>query len=213
VKQKLKVPYLTVNDIEAAAQKVRNQHKSLEKTPIDVLGFAEFDLGLEFDFAPVRQIGQDAFLRPDRTGILFDKWAFNEPSMLPRVRFSAAHELGHFFLHQEIYGKLEFTSIPEWKKFVGSIPAQKYQWIEWQAEEFAGRFLMPSAELSNALDEAMVDAEREGYLEQGPEDVLEFCAKSIRKDFGVSFSAMQTRIRRSGLWPHIKVQKREANSN
>lgn len=204
---KFKAPFLSKEEIEGIATKIRGEYKSAQKVPVDILGFAEFDLGLEFDFAPIQQLKQDAFLRPDLTGIWFDGVVFKEPSLQNRLRFSAAHELAHLFLHKDIYGALNFTTVKQWIAFINGIPAGEYNWIEWQADEFAGHFLMPSKELSVALDEAVNDAEREGIFSQGSDEVLDFCCRAVHGDFGVSRQAMQTRIRKSKFWPHAKVPK------
>jgi IrrE N-terminal-like domain len=200
-------PFLTPQDIERETDKIRAKYPSTRNIPVDVLGFAEFDLELEFDFAPIQQLKQDAFLRPDLTGIWFDKKSFTDSSFQQRIRFSAAHELAHLFLHRSIYGKLKFKTVNEWIAFIDRIPADQYYWIERHADEFAGRFLMPTADLSLALDETMRDAEKEGVFSLGQESVLEFCCQGMHSDFGVSFSAMQTRLRKSGLWPHAKAAK------
>lgn len=203
---KFKAAFLSKQHIEGVAESIRKQYQSVQKTPVDVLGFAEFDLKLEFDYAPIQQIGLDAILRPDLRGIIFDGAAFREPSSLNRVRFSAAHELGHLFLHKEIYGKIGFKTVEEWIAFIHAIPSDQYQWIEYQAHQFAGYFLIPTQELIAALNEAVSDAEREGFFPQGADEVLEFCCRAINRDFGVSRQAMQTRINKSGLWPHPKVK-------
>jgi hypothetical protein len=204
---KFKAPYLSKEEIEASATQIRSQYKSAQKIPIDILAFAEFDLGLEFDFAPIQQLKQDAFLRPDLTGIWFDGTVFKEASLQRRLRFSVAHELAHLFLHKDIYGSINFGTVKQWIAFINAIPAAEYYWIEWQADEFAGRFLMPTKDLSAALDEAVADAEREGFFIQGKEEVLDFCCRALHGHFGISRQAMQTRIRKSGLWPHPKVAK------
>jgi hypothetical protein len=198
---RFKAPFLTSDEIERIAENIRGKYSTTQRIPVDVLGFAEFDLKLEFDFAPIQQLRQDAFLRPDLTGIWFDEQSFKSASSQQRLRFSAAHELGHFFLHKDIYGALNFTTVKQWISFIDAIPADQYYWIERHADEFADRFLMPTKELAKALGQTMQDVEREGLLSQGNEWVLEFCCRAMHSDFGVSCPAMQTRIRKSALWP------------
>jgi len=204
---KFKAPFLSREQIGAVTDGLREKYPSIRKIPVDVLGFAEFDLELEFDFAPIQQLKQDAFLYPDLTGIWFDKWAFKEPSQQPRLRFSAAHELGHYFLHKDIYGAVNFKTVKQWIAFINALPAKEYYWIEKHADEFAGHFLIPSKELSAALDETVLDADREGIFSQGSEEVLSFCARGMHAAFGVSHQAMETRIRKSEFWPHPKAPK------
>jgi len=196
---RFKAPFLSKTDIETTVGTIRREHKSIQTIPVDVIGFAEFDLGLEFELAAIQQLNQEAFLRPDLTGIWFDKVAFREQSLQHRLRFSTAHELGHLFLHRDIYGALRFTTVKQWVAFMDAIPVSEYYWIEWQADEFAGHFLMPTDALAIALDEAVADAELEGFFNQGPEEVLDFCCRALRGHFGVSRQALQTRIRKSPL--------------
>lgn len=198
-------PFLQKEEIEARIQEIGRDHPSTRKIPVDVLGFAEFDLRLQFDFAPIHQLGQDAFLRPDLTGIWFDPVVYREHSFLNRLRFSTAHELAHLFLHRDIYGALQFSTVKQWIRFIEEIPVLQYYRIEWQADEFAGRFLIPTGNLSVALEEAVGDANREGILALGKEGVLDFCSRALHSDFGVSTQAMQTRIRKSEFWPHPSV--------
>jgi hypothetical protein len=204
---RFKAPFISKADIEKTAEEIRKKYPSTQSVPVDVLGFAEFDLHLEFDFAPIRQLRQDAFLRPDLSGIWFDPVVFKDPSSQRRLRFSAAHELAHLFLHKDIYGKLNFRTVKQWVAFINDIPAAEYSWIEWQADEFAGHFLIPTAVLAPVLDEAVNDAQREGFFEQGPQEVFDFCCRAIHDHFGVSRQAMQTRISKSKLWPHKDLPK------
>ncbi len=201
---RFKAEWLSKADIGKVVETVRSANPICQKLPIDILGFAEHDLGLEFDFAPIRHLGQDAFLRPDLTGIVFDNSTFVGDN-LPRLRFSVAHELGHFYLHKAIYGKLHFGNVKQWLDFIDAIPYSEYQHIEWQADEFAGQLLMPINSIRKALDEAVDAAAKEGYLPLGEDAVLEFCCKAIHADFGVSRQATATRLKRADLWPHPKV--------
>ena len=203
---RFKAPVWSKAKIEERAEEIRREYPSTQKIPVNVLEFAEFDLELELDFVPIQQLGQVAFLRPDLRGMLFDNVVFKEPALQQRLRFSAAHELAHLFLHKDIYGALSFTTVKQWIAFIGAIPAKEYYWIEWQADEFAGHFLMPTARLSLALDESVRDAEREGFFAQGQEEILDFCSRAMHDDFGVSRQAMQTRIRKSKLWPHPRLK-------
>jgi hypothetical protein len=65
--------------------------------------------------------------------------------------------------------------------------------------------LIQTGKLSATLEEAILDAEREGFFTQGPEEVLDFCCRALHGYFGVSRQAMETRIRKSEFWPHPKV--------
>jgi len=203
---RFKAPFLTNNDIEEKVQQIRSKYPLPTGTmPVDVLVFAEHDLGLIFEFQSLRNLKQDAILRPDLKGIIFDNFSFKDEASQTRLRFSAAHELGHYFLHDGVYGRLKFNTVRQWVAFIEDIPVSEYHWIEHHADEFAGRLLMPTSELSVVLDEAVEDALHEGFSELGQEAVLEHCCKFMRKHFRVSFQAIQTRVRKSGFWPHRKI--------
>jgi hypothetical protein len=197
--------WLRPDQIGEEVEKLREQYPVCQTLPVNILVFAEHDLKLEFEFEEIRQLGQDALLRSDLKGIILDKEAFKD-SNSNRVRFSVAHELGHLYLHKGIYGTVDFQSPEDWKDFFDKIPPEQYQKIEWQADEFAGQLLMPKTRVIQNLEETMEDAEREGVISLGADAVLDWCAKAMHRDFGVSRSAMSTRIRRAKLWPHVKVQ-------
>jgi len=199
-----RAPWITPPEIEAIVEGIQADYPVCAKIPVDILVFAEYDLNLQFHFKPIKQLGQDAFLLRDLRGIVFDESAFSEQNK-NRINFSVAHELGHLFLHRDIYGSEDFSSIEEWVDFVEKIPPAEYQKIEWQADEFAGQLLMPTAKLRAALDETVLDAEREGYFSLGKEATFDFCCRSMSPDFKVSPQAMQTRLRRSKIWPHSKA--------
>jgi Zn-dependent peptidase ImmA (M78 family) len=96
---------------------------------------------------------------------------------------------------------VRFQRPEDWVDFFARVPADEYQRIEWQADEFAGQLLMPLKELTAALRETLRDAERERYIPLGPDAVLEFCCRAMHRDFGVSQQAISTRLHRDRLWP------------
>ena len=197
-------PWIDVAEITRVVESVRAKYPVCRIIPVDVLVLAEFDLNLNFEFKPIADLGQDACLLQDFSGIVFDVDAFDARNA-NRVRFSVAHELGHLYLHRDLYGKVAFETVQEWIDFIDHVSADQYQRIEWQADEFAGQLLMPPRELAAALDETVADAAREGVLPLGPDVVLDFCCQAMHRDFGVSRQAMGTRLRRSKLWPHRNV--------
>jgi len=198
--QRFVARWIYPEEIREIVEDLRRRYPVCQRLPVDILVFAEFDLGLEFEFEPIQQLGQDALLRGDLAGIILDTDAFKE-SRFNRVRFSVAHELGHLHLHKDIYGRVRFQRPEDWVDFFARVPADQYQRIEWQADEFAGQLLMPLKELTAALRETLQDAEREGYIPLGPDAVLEFCCRAMHRDFGVSQQAVSTRLHRDRLWP------------
>lgn len=79
------------------------------------------------------------------------------------------------------------------------------QTFEWQADEFAGRLLVPYGALKSEvakLDEIIdKEAELRDYLSRDQDAVLSRVAPSLRRKFGLSEAVIETRVRREGLWP------------
>lgn len=53
---KFRAPFLSREQIEASAEAVRSKYPVVRALPVRVLEFAEFDLELDFEFAPIEQI-------------------------------------------------------------------------------------------------------------------------------------------------------------
>jgi Zn-dependent peptidase ImmA (M78 family) len=202
--KRFRAPWITPEEIRATIADIQKKFPNCSKFPLDAISFAEHDLNLEFHFKPIKELGQDAFLLRDLKGIVFDNDAFSKVNN-NRLNFSLAHELGHLFLHSDIYGSEQFSTIEEWLDFIDALPHTEYQKIEWQADEFAGQFLMPDDKLKNALAETLNDAKKEGYISLGEEAVFEFCCRAMAPDFKVSVQAMQRRLRRSKFWVPLKT--------
>ena len=203
--KRFRAEFISFDEIAKIVSVLRAQYPLCNRLPLDILVFAEHDLKLDFQFAPIQNLGQDAFLLSDLSGIVFDSDSFISDKYSYRLRFSVAHELGHFFLHKSIYKQAAFSTIEEWLDYVDAIPKDEYQKIEWQADEFAGQLLVPIDKLKLALEETITDAGHEGMFTLGEDAVLDFCCKAMQREFGVSISALATRLRRSKLWPHPRV--------
>jgi Zn-dependent peptidase ImmA (M78 family) len=121
-----------------------------------------------------------------------------------RLRFSLAHELGHYFLHKDVYSSLTLESIEDWKDFILNVPEAEYENFEWQANEFAGRFLVPYDKLKLKVEESLEIIRRSDlleYLQQDPDAVLSRVSPFLRRTFGVSEQVIVLRVKREGLWP------------
>lgn len=175
--------------------------------PVNTETIVEFRLRLDID--PKHGLfsanDMDAYLRSDLTGIVVDHDFYMNDKFANRMRFSFAHELGHFVLHREIISAIRFKSVEEWKRFILGVPERDYGYFEWQANEFAGRLLVPWVELKKEIEKAY-KAIRESpdlirYLERESDAVLSRVSPMLRKPFGVSTDVIETRARREGLWP------------
>lgn len=114
-----------------------------------MISFIELDLKL--DLIPYdglfRGFGADAAIAADFTGIYVDEETYdmidNAPEWkLNRLRFSLAHELGHYFLHRDIFDAQDLQDDCHFLDWLNQHDGKKYA-IEQEANEFAGRLLVP----------------------------------------------------------------------
>ncbi len=206
-----KCPWIEREDLWARADSFRSEYWQEDLLPVDTEKIVEFRLML--DIEPVRnllsEIDMDAYLKMGLSGIVVDYDCYMNIKFANRMRFSFAHEIGHFVLHKniykDIYNKLKISTPEEWKNFIINMPETEYRDFEWQANEFAGRFLVPVKRLETVIGEAYkiikTDNNLIGYLAKDPDAVLSRVSPQLCKPFGVSETVIETRVKREGLWP------------
>ncbi|MGD0695836.1 MAG: ImmA/IrrE family metallo-endopeptidase [Terriglobia bacterium] len=167
-------------------------------TPIEEI--AEIKCGL--DIIPLPGLGDlleiDGFISSDLSCITVDQFVLER--RLNRYRFTLAHELGHLYMHRDIYTELKFGSLNEWKQFQREVDEADYNWLEYQAYAFAGLVLVPTGHLKAQFQSAAEAAERIGFSRQGePEAFLEYVAEALREVFQVSDAVIARRLRYENL--------------
>lgn len=171
---------------------------------MDVLSIAEFDLELE-----IRAITRlkedadiDALLLGDWKTLIVDQQQYMDERYLNRLRFSIAHELGHYVLHKTVYEQIPRASPDEWIFFMQAISDREYSLIEYQAYEFAGRLLVPLERLESEFEATLKEAERSGLDRHRLGDAhLAYPCNPISKCFEVSSDVIEKRLNRENLWP------------
>lgn len=199
-------PWIDKQVIWKKADEVRGKYWPEAILPVDVEKIIEFKLQLSIDpkHNLFSEIDMDAYLKRDLSGIVVDYNFYMNEKFSNRMRFSYAHELGHFFLHNYIFSSMEFESPEEWRDFVNAVPEKEYSGFEWQANEFAGRLLVPYPALSIEFDKAIKiikENKLEQYLENDPDAVLSRISPKLCRPFGVSTSVIETRVKRESFWP------------
>ena len=174
--------------------------------PIDVIYIAEIFLKLNVIPLPDLFAEQkiDAALLPDLSGFYIDEdaymaWERGFRWVEQRLRFSFAHELGHFVLHKDEIAVNRFETVEEFRRWAAA--PSPYGSAEYQANEFAGRFLVPREILTSEYDQAcknLASAEP-GWREI--EGTRDFIAKKIAPRFGVNYQVIATRFDHEGIWP------------
>ncbi|MCE0483345.1 MAG: ImmA/IrrE family metallo-endopeptidase [Methylacidiphilales bacterium] len=199
---KFKAPYLRKEEIWDRVDKLRKEASFGQSFPIDVLGMAEFDLGLELvpAYGLRQQCDTEAILLGDLKTILVDKESFTNSRQEYRLRFSVAHEIGHLILHGDVYQNIRPPTADTWVSFISELPDDQYNYLEYHANEFAGRLLVPRDRLEASLDEALQLAKSRG-IKDWNETTLSYLATYISKSFNVSSEVISRRLRIEKLWP------------
>jgi hypothetical protein len=179
----------------------------VDQTPIDVFTFLEVDLGLDpipFDDL-VAKYRVEAAIKADFSGIYLDaeQYALMEKGpewKLNRLRFTVAHELAHYFLHRDLPQASHFASLPDFAKWTANYGGRKYT-AEQEANEFAGRLLVPEMRLGAMFDQFCGPAEQlvSNFMKSG--QIRDQFAETVAPRFGVNAQVIAIRLDRDGIWP------------
>jgi hypothetical protein len=198
--------WIPKEDLWQTVRSFREKYWSENTLPVNMEKIVE--QGLRLSIEPIHSLlddlDVDAFLKLDLSGIVVDHDCFMQERFQNRIRFSFAHEVGHFVLHKDIYEKIPFTDSEEWKYSVLKMADKEYRNFEWQANESAGRLLVPHERLVvevKKIYKIMEDSGIQKYLSDDPGAVLSRVSPVLCKPFGVSENVIERRVEREGLWP------------
>jgi len=139
----LPVPILSNDQLRTRAVRFLQEHAPTGIIPVPVEEIIDLNIGIDIVPTPGLHQGHDvdAFITGDLTTIYVDEFVYR--SRPGRYRFSLAHEIAHLILHVEVYRRLHFRDIAEWKTALQRIEREDYDWLEYQANAFAGLVLVP----------------------------------------------------------------------
>jgi len=193
-------------DLWKIADEVRDKYWPEGTLPIDIETIVEFRLNLDIEpkHNLFSEIDMAAYLKRDLSSIVVDYDFYMNEKFANPIRFSFVHELGHFFLHKEIFSSLNLSSPEEWKYFILNVPDREYGRFEWQANEFGGRLLVPHEELEAEMEKVLEIIRKNNlaeFLKNDSDAVLSSVSPTLCRPFGVSTDVIGTRVKREGLWP------------
>jgi Zn-dependent peptidase ImmA (M78 family) len=203
-----KCKFIPKDQIWSIADDFRRKHWPQEELPVDIEKVIESELNMfiipETNIHEYAKI--DAYLRSDFKGIVVDEKQYmdDRDRYKSRLRFSFAHEVGHYVLHQYVYSDLKFDSPKDLFNFIMNVPESEYKDFEWQANEFSGRLLVPRDALISEIKKILVmlkDHSLLDMLQREPDRLLERVSPLLCKPFGVSEEVIEMRVQREGLWP------------
>ncbi|HVN49153.1 MAG TPA: ImmA/IrrE family metallo-endopeptidase [Bacteroidota bacterium] len=197
-------PKLTKSEIGEQADMFRDKYCK-DILPVPISDIIEFKLGMNIE--PVKELASrgdiEALLLGTLDTIVVDNDQFLDERFQNRMRFSLAHEIGHFVLHKEIIKKLKPASLQKWFDMIDVINNGEYIIIEQQAYEFAGRLLVPRLDLIDELKgkKEIVNKLLHDHPEINESTLIEYLSNNICKKFGVSNQVISKRIKVEKLWP------------
>lgn len=136
----------------------------------------------------------DAYLTTDLSRIVVDKDQYVQGQH--RLKFTLAHELGHWYLHKDAYEAIEYDSIKDFIKIQKSLNFKNRNQFEFQANEFAAAFLVPKEALIKHTKKYL--PELKSFVKKNGPDQLRFKKYEIAEDliqtFDVSSEVIKNRI-------------------
>lgn len=195
---------LSKEDLRSEAADFLAEFADSDAVPVDIEAIVDTNIGL--DIVPIRGIfkafGIDGFLSNDMTAIYVDEYiAGGKP--LHRYRFTLAHEIAHWYLHERLYTAAKYDTPDGFLAFRGEIDVEDLTWYEWQAREFAGLVLVPPGALNKKIAEAISQAVRRGMqnVDLSLEAHRDAVAEWISKRMEVSMEVIRLRGAADGHWP------------
>ena len=211
---KLTVPYLSYENIETKAEEFLAEHHPSRSLPIPIDDIVELKLGLNIVPCPelVQIHARNGFLTLDRSEIWVDQIQMD--NFYNKYRFTLAHEVGHYVLHADFYGKNAVSattwSIEEYIAWQNSIPNSVIGLLDTQANKFAGIVLVPTPELTKECQRIVSQYSEELseiYKDFTilPEDAWTFMSNEIAKAFEVNPQVVQIRIEREEIAQNVTL--------
>jgi len=198
------VRYLPKEDIFNAAEAERNHLGLAGQLPVPI------ELVIEragIDIIPVPNLRKfyevDALTSRDLKAIRVDAQLPEQYEF--RYFFSLAHEYGHMVLHKDIYEQVNFKSIDDWNEFITNGMSQKsYGFFEFQANAFAGYFLVPKDALAAHFKEQVSGLNDIDKFKGIPRDtyvpyILSHFARNLSPIYSVSEGVLTRRMETDGL--------------
>jgi Zn-dependent peptidase ImmA (M78 family) len=160
----MRIPFFDNKELKQKADEFRIKHWG-DMVPVDIERIIEFKLGIEIIPIPglYKQCNADALISSDWRTIYVDNDNYLDDRQYNRLRFSLAHEIGHFVLHQELYASFNIKSVEDFYNIIDII-GQDYGIIEGHANRLANFLLVPREQLKIAREK--IEAE---YFVKYPE--------------------------------------------
>ncbi len=182
------VPYLTNARIEGATGLFREKFWG-DGVPVDIENIIDVKLKIDVISIPgfLKLANIDALISSDWKSIYVDRDEYLDERRHNRLRFSLAHEIGHFVLHKKIYTDFNIKTLEDYYKLNKDIPQEQYGYLETQANKFANYLLIPRKIL---IIERKKELKKRGnpawFKKLDTKTLNSYCAIPLSKIFKVS---------------------------
>lgn len=194
---RIEAPFIPKAIIHRKADEFRSEHVAPpDFLPIPIETIIETKLGLHI--VPLSGLYDgdiDGFLSKDLTSIYVDRDFYMNPRKENRLRFTYAHEVGHYVLHKDQIRLCNYRTPEGWMRFHDAFRSEELDWFEWQAREFAGRLLVPKDALEQEIRRMMPRVEE--YRRRGGTNgdrIIDIVSREVCSKFLVSPQVIVRRI-------------------
>lgn len=162
------------------------------RIPVEIEEIVEIKLKIKIIPIPdlMTQCGVDAQITSDFKAIYVDQKNYENDTN--RFRFSLAHEIGHYVLHEQFYRDLNISSFTDATAFIAEIDEEEYSHLEVQANKFGNYLLLPREELATIRRNVLKEISKKHDIANIDEKTLNsYLAGHIASQFLVSSGATE----------------------
>jgi Zn-dependent peptidase ImmA (M78 family) len=196
---------LSQDKIREEAELFRKDHIFTSDLPIEIEQIVEATMGIRI--IPIESLQKhcdmEGFISKDFSSIYVDEFLYTDDRYYKRVRFTIAHEIGHYVLHRSTIDNQSFKDEEDWVAFRTGINNETIGWFETQASEFAGRLLVPVDSLVEEFKSKREAVIRNYSSWNSPsidnEDLFSMVAQMICNKFVVSSDVIERRLRKENI--------------
>ena len=160
--------------------------------PVEIEEIVEIKLKIKIIPIPnlMMQCGVDAQITSDFSAIYVDQKNYENDTN--RFRFSLAHEIGHYVLHEKFYKELKIANFADIVAFIDEISEEEYSYLEVQANKFGNYLLLPREELLKISQDVLMEVSKKHDIKNIDEKTLNsYLAGFIASQFLVSSGATE----------------------
>jgi Zn-dependent peptidase ImmA (M78 family) len=174
--------------------------------PVPIEELLDIELGVHLipfpNLTRTREI--NACLSNNLKSIFVDEYLFY--NLEKPLRFTLAHEYGHIVLHTDIYAKHKPKDQADWVEFIKDISEVDRSILEYEANNFAGLFLVPEKHLQKLFADS-VEKYKTHFLKRCKglpkylvsKTFAKYLAEQLSPKFLVTPEVIEIRAQKNGL--------------